>query len=180
MQLLGRDRLLRVNFQRLRVAEIIFHLLFNLRGRHHLIERRLRLQIFFRPNPVPPVNVFNHALISDPVREAEGSLGLLRWHHGCRSAIEAALRQCEWNRANAQEQKQVKRASNNLGFNGGIGFFHFVRLSAGIAVETHEHSIPKRNVIREELRSRQQQASQVLFLIQSRSGSEKFPVKHHP
>src|SRR5438876_4885610 len=73
---------------------------------------------------MPPVHVLNRALISDPVREAEGSLGLLGWHHGCRSAIEAPFSECEWNRADAQEQKQVKRASNNLGFNGGIGFFH--------------------------------------------------------
>ena len=41
---------------------------------------------------------------------------------------EAPLRQCEWNRADAEEEKHVKRASKNLGLNGGIGFFHAVVL----------------------------------------------------
>jgi len=77
---------------------------------------------------MPPVHVLNRALISDPVREAEGCLGLLRWRRGCRSAIEAPFSECEWNRADAQEQKQVKRTSKNLGFNGGIGFFHGIVL----------------------------------------------------
>ena len=35
------------------------------------------------------------------------------------------LRQCEWNGANSQKQKQIKRASDKMRFDGGINlFFH--------------------------------------------------------
>jgi hypothetical protein len=37
-----------------------------------------------------------------------------------------ALRQCEWNRAHGEKQKQIKRASDEIRFNGGfILLFHF-------------------------------------------------------
>jgi hypothetical protein len=36
------------------------------------------------------------------------------------------LRQREWDRAHGDEQKQVKRASNKMGFDGGVNLlFHF-------------------------------------------------------
>src|SRR6266704_5088463 len=73
LELLGSDRLLPVSLQRLRIAEIIFDLPFNLLGRHHFIERRLRPQILFRPNPVPPVHVFDGALISHTLCEGQRS-----------------------------------------------------------------------------------------------------------
>jgi hypothetical protein len=42
------------------------------------------------------------------------------------SAATARLRQREWNCADGQKQKQIKCASNNVSFNGGINlFFHF-------------------------------------------------------
>ena len=64
LQLLRSDRPLPVIFECLRVAEIIFYLLFNLLGRHHLIEGGLRLRILFRPNAMPPINFLNRALVS--------------------------------------------------------------------------------------------------------------------
>jgi len=39
---------------------------------------------------------------------------------------EAPLRECKWNRADAQKQKQVKRTSKNLSLNAGIEFFHVI------------------------------------------------------
>ncbi len=72
---------------------------------------------------MPPVHVFNRALISDPVHEGEGSLGLLPWHYGCRSAIEAALRQCEWNRADSEQRKQDQRTPKKMRLNGRISLF---------------------------------------------------------
>src|SRR5438876_8320693 len=124
LELVRCDRPLPVILQRLRVAQIIFDLFLDLRLRHHLVQRRLGTGVRFWPDAMLPVHIFDGALISDPIREGEGSLGLLRWRRGCRSAIEAPFSECEWNRANAQEQKHVKHASNNLGLNGGIGFFH--------------------------------------------------------
>jgi len=38
-----------------------------------------------------------------------------------------SLRQCEWDRADGHEQKQIKRASDKVRFDGGINlFFHRV------------------------------------------------------
>jgi hypothetical protein len=50
-----------------------------------------------------------------------------RTHH-CGFA-DVALRQCEWDRADSDEQNQIKRASNKMRFDGGINlFFHFSSL----------------------------------------------------
>jgi hypothetical protein len=77
LQLLCGDRALPVIFERLRLAQIVFDFLFELRLRDHRIQRWLGIGALFWPDPMTPVNVFNRALVSDPVREAEGSLGLL-------------------------------------------------------------------------------------------------------
>ena len=67
LQLLGRNRPLPVILQRLRVAQIVFYLLLDLRLRHHGIERWLgigSLPAVAGPDAVSPVNFFNRSLIS--------------------------------------------------------------------------------------------------------------------
>ena len=59
LQLLSRKRALPLIFQRLRVTQVVFDFLFQLRLWHHRIERRLWVRALFRPDPVMPVNVFN-------------------------------------------------------------------------------------------------------------------------
>jgi hypothetical protein len=66
-----------VIFERLRVAQIACDLVFQLRLRHHRIERRLGIAALFWPNPVTPVNVFNCPLKGDAFGEGEPS-GLAR------------------------------------------------------------------------------------------------------
>src|SRR6266436_8838405 len=81
LQLVKSDRPLPVIFERLRVAEIILYLLFNLLGRHHLIEWRLRLRILFCPNAMTPVNFLNCSLISYSIGERKSGscrMGSLR------------------------------------------------------------------------------------------------------
>ena len=46
-------------FELLRVAQIVFDFRFQLRLRHHRIERRLAIGALFRPDAVTPVNFFN-------------------------------------------------------------------------------------------------------------------------
>jgi hypothetical protein len=46
-----------------------------------------------------------------------------------------ALRQCEWNGAHGEKQKQIKRASDEIRFNGGFNLlFHFGFLLVGIVI----------------------------------------------
>jgi hypothetical protein len=50
-----------------------------------------------------------------------------RTHH--RRFADVALRQCEWDPADSDEQNQIKRASNKMRFDGGINlFFNFLSL----------------------------------------------------
>ena len=69
-------------FERLRVAEIILYLIFNLLGRHHLIEWRLRLRILFCPNAMTPVNFLNCSLIIYALGKGECSLRNSAWRVG--------------------------------------------------------------------------------------------------
>ena len=57
--------------------------------------------MFLRPDSVTPVNLLDGSLISYTLSERQASLptGL-------------ALAQCKWDRRHANEQKDVKRASN--------------------------------------------------------------------
>src|SRR5206468_9209394 len=75
--LLSSDWLLPAIFQREGVAQIVCDLVFQLRLRHHRIERRLGSRILLWPNPVTPVNVFDRSLKRDALGEAERS-GLTR------------------------------------------------------------------------------------------------------
>jgi hypothetical protein len=71
LQLLKSNRPLPVFFQHLRVAQIIFDLLFQLRLRHHGIERWLGIVAFFWPNAMTPVNLLNGSLINDALCKRE-------------------------------------------------------------------------------------------------------------
>ncbi len=108
LQLLRSDRPLRVNSQRLRVAEIIFHLLFNLRGGHHLIEQRLGLRILFWPNAMTPVNFLNRSLISYSIGERKSrawEMGSLRRRFSMEESQQSAT--CdETSRHRADKQTQ--------------------------------------------------------------------------
>ena len=64
LQLLGSDWPMPVVLQRLRVAQIICDFLFELRLRHHCIERWLGIRAVFRPDAVIPVNLLDRSLIS--------------------------------------------------------------------------------------------------------------------
>ena len=46
-----------------------------------------------------------------------------RTHH-CGFA-DVALRQCEWDRADSDEQNQIKRAANKMRFDGGVNLFFY-------------------------------------------------------
>jgi hypothetical protein len=58
-----------VIFEGLRFAQVIRDFLFQLRLRHHRVERRFAIGPFFRPDAMTPVNVFNAALINDAFRK---------------------------------------------------------------------------------------------------------------
>jgi hypothetical protein len=75
-----------------------------------------------------PVNFFDRSLISDAIRERQRSVRShrRRGHTSLGSPATAGLRQREWDRANRQQQKQVKGASKNLRFDRRVNlFFHF-------------------------------------------------------
>jgi hypothetical protein len=74
LQLLSGNWLLPVIFERLRLEQIIFDLLFELRLRDHRIQRWLGIGIVFWPDPVTPVNVLDRSLISDAFRERQSPL----------------------------------------------------------------------------------------------------------
>jgi hypothetical protein len=69
LQFLSTKRPLPVIFERLRVAQIVLDFLFNLRLRHHSIERWLGIETLFRPDTMPPVNFFDRPLISYALRK---------------------------------------------------------------------------------------------------------------
>ena len=61
------------------------------------------------------------------LREVRGRVRLLERRLGDGSLGNLSLRQREWNRADAQKQKEVKRTSNQVRFDAGINLlFHLV------------------------------------------------------
>jgi hypothetical protein len=86
-----------------------------------------------------PVNFFDRSLISDAIRERQRSVRShrRRGHTSLGSPAAAGLRQREWDRANRQQQKQVKGASKNLRFDRRVNlFFHFFGPSRVVPVES--------------------------------------------
>jgi hypothetical protein len=79
LQFLSSNLLVPVILQRLRLAQIICDLLFQLRLRHHLIERRLGVRTLLWPDAVTPVNVFDRSLISYALCKPERSVGNVGW-----------------------------------------------------------------------------------------------------
>ena len=73
LQLVGSDRPLPVILQRLRVAQIIFHLSLDLRLRHYLVQRRLGAGVRRWPDAMPPIDFLDRPLVSDAVREHQRS-----------------------------------------------------------------------------------------------------------
>jgi hypothetical protein len=71
LQLLSGDGLLPVTLQCLRPPEIICDFVFQLRLRHHRIERWLGLWILLRPDSVTPINFFNRSLIGHALGECQ-------------------------------------------------------------------------------------------------------------
>ena len=85
LQLLGRNRPLPVILQRLRVAQIILDFAFDLRLRHHGVERWLGIGPFpaiAGPDPMTPINFFNRALISYAICKRQRSLKVPRRRFG--------------------------------------------------------------------------------------------------
>jgi hypothetical protein len=73
LQLLSGNGPLPVILQRLRLTQIISDFVFQLRLRHHRIERWLAIRAIFWPDPVTPVNFFNRSLICDALLKRECS-----------------------------------------------------------------------------------------------------------
>src|SRR5262249_53467262 len=71
LQLLGRDRLLPLLFEQLRMAQVILHLLLDRGLRHYLFERWLVIRTRLRPDAMAPVHFFNCSLVSDAILEDE-------------------------------------------------------------------------------------------------------------
>jgi hypothetical protein len=90
LQLLSGNWLLPGIFERLRLEQIIFDLLFELRLRDHRIQRRLGITVLFRPDSVTPVNVLDRSLISYALLEPERSWGSLRPSFGTEKAKQCA------------------------------------------------------------------------------------------
>src|SRR5881296_3840878 len=67
LQLLGRDRLLPLLFEQLRMAQVILDLLLDGCLRHHRIERWLAIGTILRPDAMAPVHFFNCSLVSDTI-----------------------------------------------------------------------------------------------------------------
>jgi hypothetical protein len=74
LQLLGSNWVVPVILQRLRVAQIIFDLLFQLRLRHHRIQRWLGIGTLFWPDTMTPVNFFKRSLINYALSKGQRSL----------------------------------------------------------------------------------------------------------
>jgi hypothetical protein len=62
------------NFQRLRFTLVVCDFIFQLRLRHHRIERRLEIGPLSRPDSVTPVNFLNGSLIIYAFFKREHSL----------------------------------------------------------------------------------------------------------
>jgi hypothetical protein len=89
LQLLYSDRALPVIFEHLRLAQIIFDFLFELRLRHHRIQRRLGIRVLpaiAGPDPVTPVNVLDRSLIGHTLCKGQRSLGPVRRRFGTEEA----------------------------------------------------------------------------------------------
>jgi hypothetical protein len=71
LELLRGDRPLPPILQRFRIAQITFDLLFDLRLRHHCIERWLRIVALLWPDAVTPVNFFDRALVSNSISKCQ-------------------------------------------------------------------------------------------------------------
>jgi hypothetical protein len=83
LQLIGSDQPLPTILQRLRVAQIVFHLFLNRFVRHHFIQRRLCDGICLRPDAMPPIDFLDRPLISDAIRKRQRSVPRdLRRRHG--------------------------------------------------------------------------------------------------
>jgi hypothetical protein len=111
-----------VVIQRLRVAQIIFDLLFQLRLRHHCIERWFRLGIFpavAGPDAMTPVNLFNCPLVSYSLCKRQSrdcGIGGLRFRFRTKR---------RHHQSSGQQHKQVKRASKKMRSSwGGNSLFH--------------------------------------------------------
>ena len=105
LQLVRSDWPLPVIFQHLGVAQIVCDSVFDLRLRHHRIERGLGIRAASRPDTMTPVNLFNRSLVGYALCKSESSLpGWLQ------------LAQCKRNYADSRNQKEVKRGSKNMRF----------------------------------------------------------------
>jgi hypothetical protein len=71
LQLLRTDWPLPVILQHLGFAQIVMDFPFNLRLRHHRIERWLGIRALLGPDPVTPINVLNRSLVSYALGECE-------------------------------------------------------------------------------------------------------------
>src|SRR5262249_6336406 len=85
LQLLGRDRLLPILFEQLRIAQVILHLLLDCCLRHYRIQRWLVIGALFWPDPMAPVHFFNCSLVSDTILKEK-----LPWL-GRRSDLDAGI-----------------------------------------------------------------------------------------
>jgi hypothetical protein len=78
LQLLSRKQALPLIFQCLRVTQVVFDFLFQLRLRHHCIERWLAIRALFRPDSMAPVNSLNRPLICYTLWKGQRSFRNLR------------------------------------------------------------------------------------------------------
>jgi hypothetical protein len=78
LQLLGSDWPMPVSLQRLRVAQVILDFAFDLRLRHHGVERWFGIRALFRPDAMTPVNSLNRPLICYTLWKGQRSFRNLR------------------------------------------------------------------------------------------------------
>jgi hypothetical protein len=93
LQLVSGDWLLPVIFERLRLEQIIFDLLFELRLRDHRVQRWLGIRVLpaaAGPEPVTPVNVLDRSLIGYALYKRQRSFRNLRWRFGAEDSKQCA------------------------------------------------------------------------------------------
>jgi hypothetical protein len=78
-----------------------------------------------------PVNVLNRSLIRDAISEAQASAENRCRRHAAefgRALLgNVSMCQCEWDRADSEQEQYVKRASDKMRLNGGISLsFHYL------------------------------------------------------
>src|SRR6266403_4367554 len=73
LELIGSDPPLPVILQRLRVEQIMFDLFLDLRLRHHIIQWRFWIGVYFWPDAMSPVNFFDRSLINDTLCKCKRS-----------------------------------------------------------------------------------------------------------